>query len=453
MVPDAVSAGPTERGEKSLDGHNRFTVQSPDMTAKTRTIADLHETNRQIVFRTIWIAGVISRADLARITRINKTTISAIVASLIDSGFVIERESTEKKVGRQPIELTIAADRHWFFSLDVRTERTVAAIIDMSGLEIAREVIRYSARNPNPRSLVRRIRTAFDRLTSSAGVKPSRFGAVGVNVPGVVDIRSGVVERCPCLGWIGVPIADLMRTGLDTTVPIIVEPNAAAAIRAEIWRGRHLDEATTAVYVAINEEIDTAIVLDGKVLMLAAPRGPGSFGRMVIADQGPSAPNHERESWEDFASVNALFKKCGVAITTDKPTDACIAEIRELAGRGDAKILRALEDEAYWLGVGIANIAVALGFGIIVVGGLMTHVWDYLGNTVESVASARVKRYGTRVPEILIADIPPDGNDAAVLTSLSGFVSFDLLRRLAGKDKEIIESIVLHHTMKKNVRD
>ena len=69
--------------------------------------------NSQLVLRTIYDSNEISRAELARMTRLTRTTISEVVTHLIERGLVEEVGHGRSSGGRMPILLSVIDDsRH-----------------------------------------------------------------------------------------------------------------------------------------------------------------------------------------------------------------------------------------------------------------------------------------------------------------------------------------------------
>ena len=113
-----VVDGELVRGIKSRD--RRFVIQRIDeasMTTKKATHQLTKQHNRDLVLRTIFAHDSISRAEVARVTRLTRTTVSEVVNNLLAEGLVEEVGRGESIGGKSPILLSIVADSRYLIGL------------------------------------------------------------------------------------------------------------------------------------------------------------------------------------------------------------------------------------------------------------------------------------------------------------------------------------------------
>jgi hypothetical protein len=67
----------------------------------------VRKVNSSIVLNALRLHAPISRAELASFTKLNPSTVTNIVNTLIDDGLVLELETMESKIGRPGIALTL----------------------------------------------------------------------------------------------------------------------------------------------------------------------------------------------------------------------------------------------------------------------------------------------------------------------------------------------------------
>ncbi len=77
------------------------------------TRAHTKEHNRRLVLKTVLDHERISRAEIARLTRLTGTTVSDIVSKLIDEGLVREIGVGQSQGGKNPILLGLVEDSRW----------------------------------------------------------------------------------------------------------------------------------------------------------------------------------------------------------------------------------------------------------------------------------------------------------------------------------------------------
>ena len=105
------------------------------IVARSNTIRDI---NRQIVLNYVREKGPISRADIARETALQRSTVSLIVSELQKSG-LIKEVFGESSGGRPPALLTLRTSRPVVIGVDLGTEKTAIATCDLTGQIIEKE--------------------------------------------------------------------------------------------------------------------------------------------------------------------------------------------------------------------------------------------------------------------------------------------------------------------------
>ena len=74
--------------------------------------------NKRLILRTIYQQGEISRADIARVTGLTRTTVSHIVAELIDERLVEETGHGPSVGGKPPVLLTLPPQARLLIGID-----------------------------------------------------------------------------------------------------------------------------------------------------------------------------------------------------------------------------------------------------------------------------------------------------------------------------------------------
>src|ERR1700720_1742067 len=96
--------------------------------------------NRNLVFNLIRTRQPISRADLARVSGLQRSTISLIVEELIEAQWVREGPTGRLPRGRRPTFLRLNDDRV-IIAVDLRPAQTIVAVADANGKFTAQEVM------------------------------------------------------------------------------------------------------------------------------------------------------------------------------------------------------------------------------------------------------------------------------------------------------------------------
>ena len=189
--------------------------------------------------------------------------------------------------------------------------------------------------------------------------------AVGVGAPGLVD-RDGVLRFAPNLSLDGASLD--IRSPLEGRlgVPVTVDNDATCAAwgERELGAAQGLDDV---ILVTLGTGIGGGIISDGSVER-GANGFAGEIGHMVVDPNGPDCPCGRRGCWERFASGSGLGRLAREAAHGGRATrvvelaghdpDAVRGEhVTRAAAEGDAEAADVLGRFAWWLALGLANLA------------------------------------------------------------------------------------------------
>jgi len=366
-------------------------MSSPDATkrpyaiASTETVRDL---NRHVILGLIRTRQPISRADLARETGMQRSTVSLITERLIRERWVTEGAMGHALRGRKPRMLYLNVERARILGVDVRPALTTIAIADPNGRVIAYENMSTAARpEVFVRDLCRRLQTflrAHPRLACEG---------IGITVPGGVDrVRERLVSA-PNLGWRDIDLKGPVEQATGIPVELENAANACAIAEASFGGDR---ESRDLIVVTVSEGIGTGILSGGR-LVRGASGLAGEFGHVSLDERGPVCSCGRRGCWEVYASNSAAIKACleprggrGKKAAASGPARwFTFDQLLLLAQQGDAAANRALVRMGDYLGRGIAMLATGLAPQLILVVGEVTRAWSTVAPALEKSAAAR----------------------------------------------------------------
>jgi predicted NBD/HSP70 family sugar kinase len=354
--------------------------------ARSSTIRDI---NRQFVLNYIRDREPISRAEIARSTELQRSTVSTIVEELKEEGLIEEIGAGASTGGRRPTLLRLRAAGATAIGVDVTPSATTIATSDLVGRVIARERFENS---PRPDELAAHV---IERLREiAARHRQGTIAGVGVSLPGLVDTGTGRAIYIPFFRWRDWPIAEEIEraTGLKARV----DNDANAAALAELWFGRpEVSGSRDFIIALVAEGIGTGIVFDGQIYR--GERGAaGEFGHMIVAQNGPVACScGNRDCWEAFASERAAVARYLAntgAAHEEGPARIVFSEVVERALGGEQAAIDALIETAHYLGIGISNLIVGLSPESVVVGGQITRAWPIIAPSLEETIQRSIRR-------------------------------------------------------------
>ncbi len=348
--------------------------------ARSNTVRDI---NRQIVLNFVREKGPISRADIARETQLQRSTISLIVDELKEFALV-EEVIGESSGGRPPALLTLCSADAVAIGVDLGTTRTTVATCDLTGRVIDKDVFWT---DPDPNKVTRSIIDAIKKLVNNNG---GMIDGIGISLPALVDSIKGQIIYNPHLRWQNPGIIEKIRS--ETGLSVAVDNDANAAALAELWFGRpEIQGIRDFILVYIEDGIGTGVVLDGQIY-----RGiggvAGEFGHMTLGSDAPvECANGNRDCWEAFASErSALARYATLLGNSEFASRINFVELVALAYEGDENALAALKETAKYLGIGMGNLIQGLSPEAIIVGGTIVKAWPLIGDDVKAAANSGV---------------------------------------------------------------
>ena len=339
--------------------------------------------NRRIALNIIRRHQPMSRADVARRSGLQRSTVSAIIDQLIDEGWVTEGASPVSARGRRPRFLHLNVERAGIIAVDVRPGVTR---VGLAGLD-ARFLMQTEWATPAKpdefaRKLARTVATFRDAHPEMV------YEGVGVSLPGRVD-QSGTLVFAPNLAWGQVNLRRLLESSVD--LPVVFENAASACALAELWFGRHADDVKHLVAVTVSEGIGVGLLLNGQ-LFHGTDALAGEYGHVTLDETGPPCSCGKSGCWEQYASNSAAIAYyLGDTAGSESQADDTLTfdDILRRADRGDARAIETLERMARYLGIGLAPIVTGLAPQVLVIVGAITAAWNRVGPILEDVVRSR----------------------------------------------------------------
>jgi predicted NBD/HSP70 family sugar kinase len=338
--------------------------------------------NRRIALNFIRRHQPMSRADLARHSGLQRSTVSAIIDQLIGEGWVTEGATGQAARGRRPRYLHLNVERAGILAVDLRPETTT---IGLSGVD-ARFVRQTSW--PTPKDPAAFVADVARTVQSFKAAHPHIVcEGMGVSLPGRVD-TTGRLVFAPNLGWPPVNVQELLEHAVK--LPVVVENAANACALAELWFGQHPEHVRHLIAVTVSEGIGVGLLLNGQ-LVHGSHAMAGEFGHVTIEEDGPPCLCGKSGCWERYAS-NAAAVRFYAGEHVDASAERAVSRFDDLIRRadgGDSRAGDALDRLARYLGWGLAALVTGLAPQLVVVIGEVTSAWTRVGPIVEDVVRKR----------------------------------------------------------------
>jgi len=357
--------------------------------------------NRNLLFNFIRTRKSVSRADLARLSGLQRSTVSLIVEELIADRWILEGATGRLPRGRRPTLIKLN-DQRAVIALDIHPSQTTVAVADLGGKTVAQNIIVLPQ---DAKKALTAIVSGIRKIIATH--KEKSFDGIGICLPGRTDLHLQKLIFAPNLNW---PVLSIKsRIQRATSLRVEMDNVANACALSEVWFGDS-DGTHDLVVVNVSEGIGTGIFANGQLL-----RGDngmaGEFGHVQIDPSGPLCACGNHGCWETLASNRAALRYYKEAAPS-QPMPA-FDHLLRLSQAGDKAATSALTRMAVQLGRGIRMISSALAPNEIVVVGDLTAVWHTFGPVVE----AELKKSSpSRLPHLRPAY---DGNAARLRSAVA----------------------------------
>jgi glucokinase-like ROK family protein len=390
---------------------------------RTGDQALIREINLSIILNALHDQAPRSRAALAALTGLNKTTVSSLVRQLIAAGFIRELGTGKPEdTGRPGILLQLDPAAGRIIGAEIGVDFIAVRVTDFAIHDLWHDQVPLGRATDQARAL-QQLCTLI-RAALAATAAPGRITlGLGLGVPGLVDVGSGTLLFAPNLGWRDVPLRAYLEAAFD--FPVVVDNEANLATLGEsafgVARG-----AASVLYVSAGVGLGGGIVLDGQVLP-GATGFAGEVGHMTLLPDGLPCACGNRGCWETVVSQEAVFRRVRAAVaaghastlqraTGDDLTILTIPLVVQAAAGGDAVARAALDETAIYLGIGLANLINALNPEIVVFGGILSLAWLWMQPTIERIIAQRALSWAARATRLLVA---AHGVDACVMGGIA----------------------------------
>lgn len=352
--------------------------------ASSETARDI---NRSVVLNLIRRRQPISRADLARVSGLQRSTVSLITEKLIEEAWVVNGPQGRLPRGRRPTFLRLN-ERRAILVADIRPTQITVAAADVNGRFLSQERMLTPT---DPETAVKSLCSHFRRMMQA---NPDLiFEGIGISVPGRYDQATQRVVFAPNLKWSQFDLQKPIERA--TGIRVEVENAANACVLAEVWFG-HSENVRDIVAITVSEGIGAGIFTNGQ-LSRGSYGMAGEFGHISFDPEGPACMCGGRGCWELFASNRAALRYYHESSSTPE-NGLTFTDLLALAEAKDALAVKSIDKMAHALGKGMRTIVSTLAPEEIVVVGELARHWDRIGRVVaDEVASGMLAGKPPRV--------------------------------------------------------
>lgn len=260
-------------------------LRTPDQDRQLRK--SFEDRTRLRLLKLIRRKGGISRTELAKRSGMTKSTVTALVAEMMERGIVHEVSVPAVGRGRPRVQLEINEDRAHAIALFPLEDGTASIdIVNLRGERVLSRQVPIGSFDDID-DLSRQLAEPVGTVLIESALRTSAIGGLGIVLPGLVDRIGGVVHWLPSAAPHGaLPLGRLLSERLG--IPISLENRATILARGEHWFGDRGGQDDFTLIALMELGMGGARYVEGE--LLTGVHGMNSeFGHVKVAFEGGRA--------------------------------------------------------------------------------------------------------------------------------------------------------------------
>lgn len=388
----------------------------------------LREINLSSVLRYIHSSAPISRAQLALLTGLNKSTVSSLVDELLGRGLLRQSGQETGVTGRPATLLELNPQAGGVIGVAYGVDDVVVMLANFNGQVLWRSQISVDPAD-GQEQITGLAFSLIDQAITRCKKDDIRLLGLGVAVPGTVKVEEGFLVFAPNLSWRDVPFAQIYQQRYPDLMVLVENDANAAAIGEHLFGvAQHIQNF---VFLFAGVGIGSGLFLNGS-LYRGQDGYAGEIGHALFMAETLQQPCHcgKRGCWETYASqlsivgrVNAQLqvrRSSSLAnLASDPHTHLTLQAIQQAAEAGDSVAIEALHEAGQAMGIGIANIINIFNPSMVVIGGSLSIVGQFMLPGIQNSISRHALRENQRNTQVVISTA---GSDASVIGAVAAVV-------------------------------
>ena len=317
------------------------------------THAQTRAHNAALVLRALYDLGPISRADIARLTGLTRTSVGELVSDLEQEGLAVDVGRGPSTGGKQPTLVALNAGARTVITLDLGERTFTAALANLRG-----ELAARTSRDLDGRDGEQAIDVVHELIDEVRAAATSPILGIGVGTPGIVD-QAGTIRWAVSLDWQDLPLARILqeRHQLPT---VVANDSRAAAFATYLFSGD--ERRANLVVIKVGRGIGAGLVLRDQ-LFGGDGEAAGEIGHVVVDPDGDACHCGRYGCLETVASAPSIIRHTGAT---------SLEALATAAAAGDVEALGSVRTAGRALGGAIAHLVGALDVRHITLVGTVT---------------------------------------------------------------------------------
>lgn len=349
--------------------------------------------NKRLILKTIYNAGEISRADIARVTSLTRGTVSDAVTELMEEGLVKEIGIGKSTGGKPPTLLSVVENSRYLIGIDLADSEFRGAGLNLRGK--IRNNFKIPIRDSDGETALYLLYQLIEKLIESAD---SPILGIGIGTPGLIDSERGIVKNAVNLDWHDLSLKGILEKKYN--LPVYIANDCQVAALAECTFGEN-NNVKNLIVIKVGRGTGAGIVINGKI-HYGDGFGAGEIGHVKVVENGDLCRCGNSGCLETLTSTRAIVRSARIIFQQDKnsllhnfsknPDEIDMETIFKAFEAGDKEIHKLASVAGHYLGIAIANLVGALNIQKIVIAGPLS----YFGRALIDPIKEEMKRRALR---------------------------------------------------------
>lgn len=324
----------------------------------------------------------ISRANLAKISGLTKSTITEITKRLLNDALIIETRSGDSSIlgGRKPVFLRLNPYYAAVIAIDLQCNQINATASLLNGQMIKL----YQNKVPITKdTVVNEIELAVETLKKQIPFTIEGICSMTVAIHGI--IHNNRIDFTSNYDLDQIDIINIIQNKYD--FPVFFDNEANLSALAEFSHSTNYDHKTL-VYLSIHTGVGAGVIINNSILNGTHGFG-GEFGHNILYPHGLPCACGNHGCIEKYCSVDALIHDYEIECDL---RGLQLEDLSKAYYNNEQKAVKVLTKYCYNLSIAINNIYTSIDPDVIILNGPMFFVFPHIIHLIKNNLSERIAK-------------------------------------------------------------
>lgn len=369
--------------------------------------------NKRLILKTIYNAGEISRADVAREIGLTRATVSDAVAELMKEGLVREIGIGKSTGGKPPTLLSVIENSRYLIGIDLADSEFCGAGLNLRGK--IRNSFRIPIRDSDGETALSLLYQLIEKLIESAD---GPILGIGIGTPGLIDSERGIVKNAVNLDWHDLSLKEILEKRYN--LPVCIANDCQVAALAECTFGEN-NNVKNLIVIKVGRGTGAGIVINGKI-HYGDSFGAGEIGHVRVVEDGDLCRCGNRGCLETLTNTRAIVRSAKTIFQQDKnsllhnfsknPDEIDMEIVFKAFEAGDEEVQKLVSVVGHYLGIAVASLVGSLNIQKIVIAGSLSRFGKALIEPIKEEMKRRALRSLADETEVQVSKL---GSEIVIL--------------------------------------